>query len=284
MSSRSWLLAKRLWVALPLLAGAALSLNASTASAVVYRGLVHSELGTAVLTPTDTALVVSNIGSSGNDGVSVFQPNPVGAAELDVPSGLPIGGIMTFGTFTGSDTVTVTRVTQATSDTARVQGSFASVPGASSVLVQAFLNNTLVRSKTVTFAGAATTIGGLQKFADVGFTSLPKLSLDYHYDPATGTHIITIDIGSGGSASCLIVNDNTHVTFDHLFITPVASHLKSADTFHLTAKSPIASYRLENESFSASSVVPAVGEIGLVVLALMLVSGAWFVLRRRQQA
>jgi hypothetical protein len=65
---------------------------------VVYSGLVHTALGNASLTPQGTELIVANLGSSGQDGVSVTLP-PTGRWDaqwlpLDAGAALPAGSFL----------------------------------------------------------------------------------------------------------------------------------------------------------------------------------------------
>ena len=64
-------------------------------SFVVYQGLVNTSLGTAALTVSGNQLTVANIGSSGQDGVSIaVAPNTtldVGWLPLDPSDALPVG-------------------------------------------------------------------------------------------------------------------------------------------------------------------------------------------------
>ena len=64
-----------------------------------YAGLGHTSLGNAVLTATDTRLTVSNLGSSGQDGVSIALPSNLTGWEAhwqnpDPSDALPVGAYL----------------------------------------------------------------------------------------------------------------------------------------------------------------------------------------------
>lgn len=56
--------------------------SSAMANTVIYQGLSHTSLGSAVLVPSGSDLIVNNIGSSGLDGVAV-DINPAGLYQMD---------------------------------------------------------------------------------------------------------------------------------------------------------------------------------------------------------
>ena len=135
-----------------------------------YAGLSHTALGQATLTEaTDGALLVSNIGSSGQDGVSVALPSDLTAWEahwqpLDPLDALPVGAYVRealIGTGNGvvNGVLGTLQVTKAGTSNHVVSADFSPL-GASTYTVQAYRQGVLVAQATNQPGAALAAAGG----------------------------------------------------------------------------------------------------------------------------
>jgi hypothetical protein len=137
--------------------GSALSLPARLAVAVPFAGLAHTALGDATLSVQSNQLTASNLGSSGQDGVSIALPSTLSGLDvhwqpLDPSAALPFGAYIqeqvvgTANGVTNGVLGTVTMTKYGTSDYA-VSADFSPI-GASTCTVQAYRNGVLVAQAT----------------------------------------------------------------------------------------------------------------------------------------
>jgi hypothetical protein len=86
--------------------------NALARTTVVYGGLTNTSLGRATLLLTNNQLILGNLGSNGQDGVSIDLPNYLSSVEvhwqpLDASNTLPVGASITKGDTTNNNTTEV---------------------------------------------------------------------------------------------------------------------------------------------------------------------------------
>ena len=172
-------------------------------------------MGNAVLTATDTQLTVSNLGSSGQDGVSIKMPSNLTAWEAhwqdpDSTDGLPVGAYVreaVVGTGNGvvNGVLGTVQVTKAGTGNHVVSADFSPV-GASTYTVQAYRQGVLVAQVTNQPGSALAVAGGSSFSGGVQFTCCPlrwRGWLDW------GTSGTSLSVG-GTTVSC----DNLRRTTD----------------------------------------------------------------------
>jgi len=144
--------------------------------ALVFQGLTNTSSGNATIALTGSSMVVSNLGSSGQDGVSIAIPGNVSALDvhwqpLDPSSALPVGAYVQeqiLGTANGVansvlGTITMTKqcgTCSADNGSNYVVSADFSPIGASNYTVQAFRNGVLV-AKTTNQPGASVAFCGI---------------------------------------------------------------------------------------------------------------------------
>ena len=168
--------------------------NVTLTPLYTYSGLSHTSLGSAVLTATGTQLTVANLGSSGQDGVSIALPKAAAfeAQWLDSnPDSIPTAGAFlslkakgTLGTQAGH-AIGELRV-QESSGALVVTADFTPV-GATTRTVRAYLNGALVAQ----VSGQTGPVGSLFRkkwwkptSGEIGWDEGPVLSLDWHLGSA----------------------------------------------------------------------------------------------------
>ena len=180
-----------------------------------YAGLPHTALGQATLMEaTDGALLVSNIGSSGQDGVSVALPSDLTAWEahwqpLDPLDALPVGAYVRealIGTGNGvvNGVLGTLQVTKAGTSNHVVSADFSPL-GASTYTVQAYRQGVLVAQATnQPGAALAAAVGGLES-AGFEVSCCPLRWRGW------------LDWGTAGTSLSVA---GTTVSCDNLYITP----------------------------------------------------------------
>ena len=215
---------------------------------LVYQGLTNTGLGYATVAVTNGQLIVSNLGSSGQDGVAIAMPSNLTALQvhwqaLDSGNTLPVGAYIReqlVGTDEGITdgvlgTVTVTKECAVCNGTNYlVSADFAPI-GAGAYTVQAYLNGVL--------AGQATNLNGASLAA---MDAWPESA-----DSEGGIPVCTGSFDFGTNAVAVFLGGATSaVTCDHLYITPENVTLESAPTALqiVASQVPVVTIASENES------------------------------------
>lgn len=245
-------------------------LLASPASAdLVYAGLNHTELGEAVLTatPGSQILSVSNIGSSGLDGVEIHLPAPDGH-RLNVYYQIPAtDGTLNFtgvgSTGAGSEQeVGNTRIEYA-GDTAAVSFDYSAI-GSPTYTLRIYNGRQLVHESQGHPSGTASVVKSRFKFRrlpmddvhmgwweQVGELTLGGPAPEYIWHPG-----YTCDTMPGGQTNRVIGGPEV---FGDLLIgipeNPSATVL-AASRFKIQAGGQITDFQIGAESFSSDSVTP----------------------------
>jgi hypothetical protein len=193
---------------------------------LLYGGLTNTSLGHATLAVAGSQLIVSNLGSSGQDGVSLALPSNLTALDLhwlplDLSNTLPIGSYVqgqTIGTAYGitNGVLGTATMTKVGTTSYLVSADFSAV-GASNYTVQAYLNGVL--------AGQATNLQG----SSLALADLDCISVDtagYTMTFGWGTNPATLYLGSATVA----------VICDHLYVIPQNVSVPNAPAaFQVTA-------------------------------------------------
>ena len=127
-----------------------------TVESLVYQGLTNTPLGNATLALSGSELVVSNLGSSGQDGVSLALPSHLSAVDvnslsLDVSNTLPVGAYIrsqAVGTANGITNGVLGTVTVTKMGTNLSVSADCSPMGVSTFTVQAYRQGVLVAQAT----------------------------------------------------------------------------------------------------------------------------------------
>jgi hypothetical protein len=186
----------------------------SESLSLVYQGLTNTSLASAALAVSGSQLVVSNLGSSGQDGVSITMPSNLTALEvhwlpLDPSNSLPVGAYVqeqVVGTANGITDGLLGTVTVTKTGTSNYVVSADYTPlGASTYTVQAYRNKVLVAQATN------------QPGASLAILNLPPQSGDMEPMPSC---TCTMDWPPGGPLPWLTIAGLASVQCDHLYITP----------------------------------------------------------------
>ncbi len=126
---------------------------------IAFNGVTYAAVGQADLELTSDGLVVSNIGSSGNDGVRVAPTSAIGMADIQtLPIDLPSGGRWGMEVFgeTGSGSTGMATVWNEAVDGGEesIQFDFAPELNVSALILEYFLEGRLQHSATVPANGA----------------------------------------------------------------------------------------------------------------------------------
>ena len=227
---------------------------------VTYANLSHTPLGSALIANQldhgSNRLVVSNLGSSGQDGVEITLPGnlsglDVGWQDLDTSNTLPVGayvqeqmiGMSGTGTIAPWGTLTLTK----NGTTNYVLSADYSPIGASMYTVQAFLKGVLVGQVTGLDGGALAICGGCCTTYDWEFWPNFGPTIDWGH----GTPILL-----GGAA---LTADQLYVIPENVTLTgtPTAMQITASQVPSLTITSEIASlvYQgLTNTSVGSATV------------------------------
>jgi hypothetical protein len=191
---------------------------------VMFGGLANTSVGNASLTLQGSQMVVANIGSSGQDGVSIALPSTLSALEthwLDPDSGdaLPVGAFIreqVTGSAVGIVDGPLGNVTMLKAGTSNIviSADFASL-GASNYTVQAYLQGALVAQASGLDGAALATARNIGLSVDISSTCCPLE--------------ITVSVDWGHGSTSLLLN-GASVTCDHLYIKPESVTLSSAPT------------------------------------------------------
>ena len=240
-------------------------------ASLVYQGLTNTSLGSASVSiaccvsnlgssgQDGVSLVVSNLGSSGQDGVSIALPGyltglDVGMVPLDVSNALPVGAYVEEQLVGSANSVTngvlgSVQVTKSGTNNYAVSANFSPL-GASTYTVQAYLQGVLVAQATG------------QSNQPQAATSLPD-SCGFGTPPGNAQKVTTFLWGAAyldwTVASSITFSGGTNVTCDHLFITPENVAPGSVATaFQITASQvPALTIYGENESLSYQGLINA---------------------------
>jgi hypothetical protein len=199
-----------------------------TAQALVYQGLTNAPLGSAFIAnqldhgSNSNWLVVSNIGSSGQDGVSIAVPGNLSGLDvewqaLDVSNTLPVGAYIQeqmIGTANGTpDTAWGTlTMTKAGTSNYVVSADYSPI-GASTYTVQAYLKGALVAQAANQGGDSLAVCGGC------------STTFDWEFWPNFGP---TTDWGS--ETSVLLASASVPVMCDRLYIIPENVPITSTPT------------------------------------------------------
>jgi hypothetical protein len=231
-------------------------------ASLVYHGVTLTALGNATLAVSGSELVISNLGSSGQDGVSFALPTNLTALEvewqpLDMSNTLPIGAYIKeqmIGTANGITNGVLQTLTVTKNGTSNYVMTADSSPiGASNYTVQAYLHGVLVGQATNLPGGQLLTVGGAPYSYDETYL---YLSVDYFGHP--------ISVPLGGSP----------VLCDQLYIIPENVSLSNAPTaFQITASQvPAITITSQNESLVYQGLInTSLGNAALAVSGSELV-------------
>jgi hypothetical protein len=179
---------------------------------LAYQGLTNTSLGNAAMAAT-TNLVITNLGSSGQDGVSIAMPGGISPLEtewepLDASNTLPVGAYIqeqVIGMANGITNGLLGTATMTKSGTANYSLSADFSPiGASKYTVQAYLHGASV--------SLVTKVSGVL----LGTACIEAPAMDY--DPVSNT--VSYDWTSVAGGTCLTITGGSALTCDQLFITP----------------------------------------------------------------
>jgi len=179
-----------------------------------YGGLSHTSLGNATVAVQGNQLSISNLGSSGQDGVSIALPGTLTGLEMhwqdpDPLGALPVGaylkqqvvGPASDGT---SGVLGALQVTKAGTSNYVVSADFSPV-GASTYTVQAYRQGVMVAQASGQKGAAMAVASGCSWSGDITYTCCPW------------SVTVSLDWGSGGT-SLLVAG--AKVTCDQLYIIP----------------------------------------------------------------
>jgi hypothetical protein len=206
---------------------------------LVYQGLTNTSLGNASLAVSGRQLVVSNLGSSGQDGVSVSLPSNLVGVQLSCPpsdgtNNLAVGAYfqsqvvgMASGIANGVlGTVTVTK----TGSTNYSIAADYSPIGASTYTLQAYLNGVLVGQE-------ANQPGPLLAVANCGPNTMDLIS------PEASVHFPT-------NALLTLAGSTTSVLCDHIDIIPEKISFQSPPTAFQVVASQVPAFTIASENVS----------------------------------
>ena len=114
-------------------------------------GLQHTPLGNAVLTPVNNTLVISNVGSTGNDGVSINIGGANFHIEGEISDNAPIGSIMVsdgFGKFNGIPNQKILTITRELTANGRILTADFTPINSPTYELRAFLNGSLIHTQS----------------------------------------------------------------------------------------------------------------------------------------
>ena len=238
---------------------------------LVYQGLTNTGHGNATLAVSGNQLYVTNLGSSGQDGVTITVPTNLTVLEveyqpLDVSNALPVGAYLQeqiIGTTAGISngvvgTVTVTKECGDCGGSNYVLSADYGPIGASTFTVQASLNGVLV-------AQAAKLNGAL-------LAELPVWPASSDMDPYK-TDTETVDFGPN-PISVWLGGASAAVVCDHLYIIPEnVTNVASLTAFAITASQiPVINITSENASLVFQGLTnTSLGQAALVVSTNKLV-------------
>jgi hypothetical protein len=207
------------------------------ATVVTYRNLVHTSLGAATLTLGGDSLKVSNLGSSGSDGVMIALPAP-GDFHIDhAPAHIPSGGYMAFAAVAGSDTISFGRVSPV-NDSSQLEVAFKDLPGITAYRVQAYLGGVLQRTADVPISALpVTAISTLPQdnicircfFKKVGNWIEDNVSITHGTIKVIMPDLSIVTVQTVGIDHNFLVahghigDDPVAVSFDNLVVFPVGS-------------------------------------------------------------
>ena len=208
---------------------------------LIYQGLTNTSLGTAALSVSGSSMIVTNLGSSGQDGVAIALPSnlsglDVGWQALDDSDTLPVGAyiqeqiIGTAGAITNGLWGTLTMTKQGTSNYV-VSANYAPL-GASTYTVQAFLKGALVGQTTNQPGASLAVCGGC------------GTSYDWEFWPRFGP---TMDWGGGGTP---ILLGGAALTCDRLYIVPENVAITGTPTAMQITASQVPALTITSENLS----------------------------------
>lgn len=218
---------------------------------VTFKNRVHTSLGAATLTLAGDSLRVANLGSSGNDGVSIAVSNG-GAFHMDLSAThIPSNGFMGFFALTAADTLSAGRVSPL-NDSMELQVAFKALPGITLYRVEAYLGGALVRSRDIPLGALPITSRGAPAESDICIGCFFRRVANWFEDHASVTHgSVKIPLPSGEIISVPTVgvdftfivahghigDDPVPVAFDNIVVYPVGTTVNTprADQVILTA-------------------------------------------------
>jgi hypothetical protein len=222
-----------------------------TNQSLVYQGLTNSSVGNAAISASGNSLYVTNLASSGQDGVSIAAPAglsgfDVQVEEIDPSNSLPVGAFVKqtlIGTFGGmANTILGTITTTKTGPTnVSVAVDFSAI-GASTYSVQSYYQGILT-------AQASNQTGAAVAIAAGPCTSCnrPPYGTTYLYNTNTGKFIGE----DWGFAVAATFGGNAPAFTDHLYFSPDTTSAVTVKAMHLTASQiPSLTITAENASLA----------------------------------
>jgi hypothetical protein len=209
--------------------------NATTA----YGGLPITELGDATFIASGTNIVITNLGSSGQDGLSFALPASQALVdlefqEMDPSNSLPIGAYFQqqlIGTGNGITNGVLATVTYTKAGTSNYSISADFSPlGAPSYTVEAYLQGSQVGSQT---GSANIVVGGGGGVKNTVHTS----GVIWIYDYFVGSGWTPVLYGDWGAPTTFtLANGVTSVLVDHLYMSPDSGpYTYTVSSFQVTA-------------------------------------------------
>jgi hypothetical protein len=215
-------------------------LNTNLMQSLVYQGLTNTSLGHASLALSGSSEVISNLGSGGQDGVSIAWPSygsalTVSVQPFDISNTAPVGAFIqqqVVGSANGSNGVLGSvAVTKLGTTNYAVTADFLPL-GTSNCLVQAYLQGTLV--------GQATNNSGppgiIVRCPDAPWYYDADVEYDLLGPTFTyGNPYITAWTTGWPTGTEISISQGQTILSDHVFITPIGAPGYTPTAFQLTA-------------------------------------------------
>lgn len=266
---------------------------------VTFKGYVHTSVGAATLTPAGDSLTVGNLGSSGNDGVSIAVPTSGGFHVEFNPVVLPANGALGVFALASGDTLSASRISIVGGQKV-MEVAFKDVPGITAYRVEAYLAGALVRTADVPLSALPVTsrpvpdesnicircfFRRVSDWLDDHNASVVKSSVTYttpdghtYSYPTYGADYKFLTVGHIG-------NDPTAVSFDNVLVYPIGATSNSprADQLVLLGTNH-PGIVLKQETF-LPTVPMAERSFWILAAAMCLAIGlAWLSVRRSREA
>lgn len=277
------------------------------AAAIVYRGLVHTPLGATTLALSDTVLLVSGMGPSGSDGLSISLPSGcINVAALFDSIRVGTNGLFTANFFNGANLLAYGSAQKLPSDSTELLAGFDGLSDTSTVRVSAYLGGSLVRSVLVhpTIPSSSPNVSKPQ-FQPDQTTIIPLIILgcvvvgilsdtreDHIHLPSdppgyysASTHYTFLGYGlASHPAHGHLAGDVANISFDELVISPVQefNQFNAISQVSLTGHD-VSAFKIGQEyAITAPVTLPGLRALGgRIAFALLLLTGAWSLWSRR---
>jgi hypothetical protein len=234
------------------------SITFTTANeSVLYQGFTNTSLGSATLVVLSNQLIVCNLGTNGQDGVSLEHIPGEGAAKgqaqeieihmksPDASGTLPVGAFMqeqAMGITNGANGVLATlSVTKAGTTGYALAADFSPL-GASNYVVQAYLQGALVAQVT--------------NQTGMPIAQADKISPNFAFthNPLNRPAYLSFSTDWGGSPAHLILTGGSIVSCDQLLVTPQNAASNGPPTALQITASQVPSFNITSVTFSTMMV------------------------------